>query len=147
MSTDRDDIENLLARYCELFDQGKLDEYAQLFAHGRIVGPDGAVRDGPEAIRTHHEEHTRFYDDGLPHTAHVLSNVEIHIDDDGASASSRCYVTIFQARPDFPLQAIYVGRYVDRFEKREGAWSWLERRALADMVGDASQHAPHLPRS
>lgn len=47
-------ISNLLARYCELFDLGDYEGYSNLFTHGRIIGPDGAVREGPVTIVDHH---------------------------------------------------------------------------------------------
>ena len=35
--------------------------------------------------------------------------------DDGQTARARSYVTVYQALPDFPLQAIFVGGYIDEF--------------------------------
>jgi hypothetical protein len=149
VSDDRDQIENLLARYCLLFDQGELEEFSRLFEHGRVIASDGRVFEGPEGVRRNHEERTTFYPDGKPHTAHVISNILIEISEDGTSASSSCYFTIFQGLPDFPLQPISVGRYLDRFARsdRTGPWRWIERRAIADMIGDAGHHAPHLRRT
>lgn len=77
---DRAQIENMLARYREYYDQGNLEEYSQLFKHGRTISPDGSLREGAEAVRKHHEELAHFYD-GKPNTAHVISNIRIEIDD------------------------------------------------------------------
>jgi len=107
MTSDRDEIENLLARYCETYDAGDFATYAALFRHGRVAGPTGAF-ETPEEIVAYHTKNCRLYD-GRPLTRHVTTNIEVHVGDDGQTASSRCYVTIFQATPSFPLQVIFVG--------------------------------------
>jgi hypothetical protein len=78
--------------------------------------------------------------DGRPSTKHVLSNVTITLGRDGRSASSRCYFTVMQARPDFPLQPILCGRYHDAFDRVDGEWRYADRLILPDLVGDLSRH-------
>jgi 3-phenylpropionate/cinnamic acid dioxygenase small subunit len=138
MDDDRGEIENLMARYCELYDDGDFDGYARLFEHGHVVGPWSTLT-GPDEIRTFHEGNAILYD-GLPLTRHVTTNVQIRVDASGLAASGRCYVTIYQATPDFPLQVVYVGRYVDAFAKIDGAWWFTERKAEPLLVGDLSRH-------
>ena len=76
--------------------------------------------------------------DGVPGTRHVMGDVVVAVD--GAHATSRTSFTVFQARPDFPLQAVLVGRYHDAFVWADGAWEFRERVVHADLVGDLSHH-------
>ena len=61
--------------------------------------------------------------------------------DDGLTAKARSYVIIYQALPDFPLQAIFVGGYNDEFVKTDGEWRFSQREAVPFLVGDLSRHA------
>lgn len=139
MARDRDEIENLLARYCETYDAGDFAAYAALFAHGRVSGPTGAF-ETPDEIVAYHTRNCRLYD-GSPMTRHVTTNIEIHVDPAAATATSRSYVTIYQATPTFPLQVIFVGQYLDDFVKIDGTWWFAHRVAVPHLVGDLSAHA------
>ena len=78
--------------------------------------------------------------DGLPHTKHVTTNVWMEVDEAAATAEVRSYVTIWQGLADFPLQAIFSGRYRDRLVESGGEWWFAERWALPDVIGDMSRH-------
>ena len=146
MTSDRDEIENLLARYCETYDAGDFAAYAALFAHGRVAGPTGAF-ETPEEIVAYHLKNCLLYD-GSPMTRHVTTNIEIHVDAANATATSRSYVTIYQATPTFPLQVIFVGQYLDEFTKVDGTWWFATRVAVPHLVGDLSAHArEYVPRT
>ena len=79
--------------------------------------------------------------DGSPMTRHVTTNIEIHVDSEAATATSRSYVTIYQATPTFPLQVIFVGQYLDEFSKIDGTWWFATRTSVPHLVGDLSAHA------
>jgi hypothetical protein len=79
--------------------------------------------------------------DGSPQTRHVTTNIEVDVADDGETARARSYVTVYQALPDFPLQAIFIGGYIDDFVKADGAWRFSQRQAVPYFVGDLSRHA------
>ncbi len=140
---DRGEIENLLARYCELFDSGDLEGYAALFADARISSQMSDTS-GVDQVRAFHEANTIFYE-GLPHTRHVTTNIHIEIDDDRTTASARSYVTVFQATEDFPLQPVFIGQYQDRLRKVEGKWRFAERHCEPFLAGDLSRHAREHP--
>jgi hypothetical protein len=136
----RAQIENLMAAYCRAYDEGDLGAYAALFAHGRITNPfDGTPMTTAEQIEDFHRMHVYFYD-GLPQTRHVVTNIEIEVDEDAGSASGRCYLTVYQALPDFPLQAIIIGSFFDKFHRVEGTWYFLERQWVTHLMGDNSRH-------
>jgi 3-phenylpropionate/cinnamic acid dioxygenase small subunit len=136
---DRGQIENLLARYCRLYDNGDFEAYAQLFADARVVGPLSTLNSVDEIV-AYHRSNCLLYD-GSPRTRHVTTNIEIDVADDGLSATGRSYVTIYQAVPDFPLQVIFVGGYIDEFAKIDGKWRFAQRQAVPYLVGDLSHHA------
>jgi 3-phenylpropionate/cinnamic acid dioxygenase small subunit len=136
---DRGQIENLMARYCRLYDSGDFEGYAQLFDGARVVGPLSTLNGAAEVL-AYHRENCLLYD-GSPRTRHVTTNIEIHVDAAGATATATSYVTVFQALPDFALQAIFVGAYDDQFAKRDGEWRFAQRTAIPYFVGDLSRHA------
>lgn len=139
----RSQIENLLAKYCRLYDDGNLDEYADLFQHGAISG----MRSHNEIVNFH-RSNIYFYD-GEPRTRHVISNIEVEINEEAGTASGRCYLTCYQAAPGFPLQPIFVGSYIDQFRRVDGEWWFADRQFESHLMGDTSRHArpdTNLPR-
>jgi 3-phenylpropionate/cinnamic acid dioxygenase small subunit len=136
--SDRDQIQNLLATYCRTYDSGDFQAYAELFRHGDIGSPQG-LHSTVEEVADFHRRNCILYE-GVPNTRHVITNIHIEVDDGGLTASGACYVTIFQAAPDFPLQVVFVGSYIDTFQKIDGRWWFKTRRAVPHLVGDLSKH-------
>ena len=83
---------------------------------------------------------TRVYDDGLPHSHYVVSNLMIDIEDGGDTATAWSYYTVFQSLPDFALQPISAGRYQDAFARVDGKWRFTSRQMHADHSADLSRH-------
>jgi 3-phenylpropionate/cinnamic acid dioxygenase small subunit len=131
----RSEIENLLAKYCRLYDEGDLDGYADLFRHGSISG----MRTPAEIVAWHRRN--VIYYDGSPKVRHVISNLELEIDDTSGFASGRCYVVVYQALPDFPLQALLIGSYRDKFRRIDGRWHFIDRQFDRHLTGNYSRHA------
>ena len=96
---------------------------------------------GVAAIRAVYDDVILY--DGVPSTRHVMGDVVVAVD--GVRATSRCSFTVFQARPDFPLQAVLVGRYHDAFACVDGAWEFRARIVHADLLGDLSHHMRSAP--
>jgi 3-phenylpropionate/cinnamic acid dioxygenase small subunit len=140
---DRGQIENLLARYCELFDSGDLDGYVALFEDA-TVSNQFESNNGPAELKAFFERNCHFYD-GQPHTRHVTTNIYVEIADDGQTAVSRSYVTVFQALEDFPLQPVFIGQYQDQLVKRDGQWRFKSRNCEPYLAGDLSRHARQYP--
>jgi len=128
-------IRALVAAYGERLDAGDLDGVAALFRNARWCSGTRTLTD-VDAIRRVYDDVILY--DGIPCTRHVMGDVVVAVD--GATATSRCSFTVFQARPDFPLQAVLVGRYHDTFACVEGAWEFRERIVRPDLVGDLSHH-------
>jgi 3-phenylpropionate/cinnamic acid dioxygenase small subunit len=136
--TDVDAITALVMTYAERLDAGDLDGVAALFAHATWRSPARTepLR-GAEEVR-HAYDGVVLYE-GVPATRHVVTNLVVELEPPDR-ARARSYFTVFQARPDFPLQAIICGRYHDTFERAAGAWRFTDRLILPDLVGDLSHH-------
>jgi hypothetical protein len=143
--SDREDIAYLIASYSHIYDSGDFDRYGELFRHGEIVNSTSQFTSSA-ALAAHHRNNTPLFD-GRPGTRHVTSNVCIDVDPGGTTASAVSYVTVFQAAPNFPLQSIFVGSYIDKFHKIDGKWWFKSRNVEPHLVGELGKHAnpPYLP--
>ena len=120
-------IQNLIHRYADLLDRGKVHEVGALFDHADVYMPGEAEpwsRAGQNRMAEIFRQWTRFYPDadGRPRTRHVTTN--LIIEEDGANrATAQSYVIVFQSvGEDFPIQPIIGGTYNDKFEKVDGKW-------------------------
>ncbi len=138
--TDGEEISALILRSAERIDAGDFGGMATLFEHA-VLRTDGhpEVRRGTDEVRTLYEAMVRLYD-GRPSTQHVTTNVQVEVAPDGQSAQARSVYTVFQARPDLPLQPIIGGRYHDSFARGPDGWHFTERIIFVDLVGDLSRH-------
>ncbi len=139
--SDECEIENLIHRHAELIDAGDLVAVAELFRDACIVAPDGGETCGFDAVLAMYQAATRIYpESGTPGTQHVTTNLQLQLDAAAGTATSRCYFTVFQGLPDFPLQAIIAGQYRDSFERTEAGWRFRRREMHPRLFGDLSQH-------
>jgi hypothetical protein len=130
-------IQNLLSRYCELFDEGDFDGYAALFTHGRIVNRHGTLT-GRDEVRAF-QENILLYD-GKPRTRHLYSNLQVELFDGDHRARTSSCVNVFQAVPGFPLQSILIGVYDCELEKVDDQWRFVQLRFTASLMGDCTRH-------
>lgn len=75
-------------------------------------------------------------------TQHSISNLLIHLD--GNSAKVETYVTAYhyRANADGPdTEMTYLGRYLDRFEKRSDIWRMRHRQVIMDWNQNADATA------
>lgn len=142
------DIANLLYRYAESIDGGRLVEAAALFRGARVYLQGRPDPIDADALLALWRRLIILYPDGTPHTQHVISNPIIEIDAAHGTASARSRYTVFQAAPALALQPVVCGRYHDRFERVDGAWRFTERAYFLDLSGDTRAHmnAAALPR-
>ena len=132
---DAEKIRALIAAYGERLDAGDLDGVAALFRNATWRSGTRSLT-GVATIRAVYDDVILY--DGVPSTRHVLGDVVVEVD--GVRATSRCSFTVFQSRPDFPLQAVLVGRYHDEFACVDGTWEFRTRVVHADLLGDLSHH-------
>jgi hypothetical protein len=143
-------IRRLILSYPELIDRGDLAGVGRLLggvrfgsATGRnapVIPLDQLTTRSAEQVEEVYREAVIIYDDGLPHTKHVISNIDITFSDDRQTATSRSYYAVLQALEDFPLQLIIAGRYEDAFAATGDGWRLAIRREYADLIGDLHHH-------
>ena len=141
MNDSRQAILRLMNEYCNAADAGDFEAFAKLFEHGvfHVIGDPTGPLDGREAVMGLLQNVTLY--NGKPLTKHVLSNVQIDVDEPNGVASAQSYITVFQAvPPDFPLQPIFIGHYHDKFERTGSQWRFKNRSISPDMIGDISHH-------
>jgi hypothetical protein len=139
--TDRGHIENLLARFCDLFDQGRFAEASALFAPDARYYASFFTANDPGELLEFWQRNVILHHGGTPQTAHVNTNIDIEIDDGAGTAVASSTMVCYQCLPDFVLQATHVVRCIDRFTRVDGTWRWNERRILPYLYGDTSRHA------
>jgi hypothetical protein len=68
-------------------------------------------------------------------TKHLLTNVLIELDVDVATSESHyfAYHRLAGKPPDAEVDNFSGGRYLDRFERRQGVWKMVERLGLLDF--------------
>lgn len=131
--TDEKQIQTLMNQYCYAIDRGDFATFAQLFEQAQWIA-EGQTPTKESA------NNLIVYPDGTPRTKHVISNIQIEIQEDGVEAKARSYVTVYQATDDFPLQAIFVGEYFDQFVKENDRWRFSIREIRHSLIGDMSKH-------
>ena len=137
----RMEVLRLMNEYCYRIDRGDVEGFAALFDNGSfgIIGdPTGPITADRKAMLAMLQNVTLY--DGKPHTKHVMSNIQIDIAASGTEAKAESYIIVFQALPDFPMQAIFGGHYLDRFSKKGQNWEFASREISPDLIGDLSRH-------
>ena len=126
---DKEEIRLLLTDYGRFLDARDLVSYSKLFAKdGEWVGGFGAVQ-GPAAIQAFMEKNIAGPNRG--NTFHILSNFEIQVHGDTATAWSRwTFVTPGADKKPAMSQA---GRYDDTFVRENGHWRFKRRTASNDI--------------
>lgn len=132
---DKEEIRNLLIDYGRLLDARDFAGYSRLFAKdGEWSGGFGTTQ-GPAAIQAFMEKNIPGPNSG--HTYHILSNFEIQVHGDTATAWSRwAYVT---PGPDQKPVIAQGGRYDDTLVRENGHWKFKRRVASNDIPAATSQ--------
>lgn len=126
---DIEEIRTVLTDYGRFLDARDFAAYARLFAKdGEWVGGFGTVK-GPAAIQA-------FMEKNIPgpntaHNYHLLSNFEIDVHGDTATAWSR-WTFIVPGQDQKPAMA-QGGRYEDLLIREVGRWKFKRRVALNDL--------------
>jgi 3-phenylpropionate/cinnamic acid dioxygenase small subunit len=125
--SDEDAIRRTIAQYCHLCDDGRFDEWADLYADDATFSVMGRTYTGRADVQA-------FIERGQPpdkRGKHICFNSVIDIDPDGESA--RAWTDyVFMDRDRAITSA---GRYHDRFVRHPDRWRFAERRIV--FLGDA----------
>lgn len=129
---DREAIRALILAYGQAHDHRDYRTFASLFAtNGEWIGGLGSAK-GPEAIFA-------LMDKSIGHaplpqgsgTYHVMTNDQIKIDGDRASATTKwLYIT---PGDDAAPKPTYLGHYDDLFIRENGEWKFLRRQSVSDI--------------
>ncbi len=141
----REGIRDLVARYNANGDAGRFAQVLELFAPDasmELVDAAGEVRryEGHEAIESIFTGTKARWDkpagrenaDRPHHVRHFVATHQIDVED-RTHASGRSYFAVLM-----PHGLDHWGRYLDRYEERDGRWVFTLRRALADGRRDES---------
>lgn len=135
---DKEEIREVLHRYCRANDRGDSQLLSTVF-HDDAVDDHGAyLGDIPGFIshveRMFHED-TPFGTSALQNMQHSLGTINIELDGDTAY-SEAYFVSTPITHPDEQGRvtiAPMLGRYLDRFERRNGDWRIAQRRVVKDV--------------
>ncbi len=131
---DKQAILDCVYRYCRGIDRHDDDIIASVF-HPDAVDSHGSFLGGiPEFVRFANDGHAKGT---LSHTHNITCHtVEI----DGHVAHGESYVIFALRLPDEKTVHVGGGRYIDRFEKRNGEWKISLRKLVMDwrLEADAS---------
>jgi uncharacterized protein (TIGR02246 family) len=136
-----DQIREVLARYCQFCDDGRFDEFAQLFTESAQFAVMGTVHEGRDAI-------VAFMSAAQPperRGKHMTSNTVIELDVSGAAATVFTDYVFVGRRKDGSFALTSVGRYHDRMRRdADGRWRISRREIvfLGDAVADVVQPLP-----
>ena len=128
---DRADIHDCLVRYCRGIDRND-PELALTAYHDDALDEHGAMA-GPARFVV--ESALLFHNSNQSRTQHSISNVYMEIDGDVASCETHYqYAGLNNDANPAPV-SIIGGRYVDRFERRDGVWKIARRISIIDWYG------------
>ncbi|MCZ7525529.1 MAG: nuclear transport factor 2 family protein [Acidimicrobiia bacterium] len=115
-------IRRLLAEYCQHYDDGRPEEFADLFAE------DGAFTVFGETRRGRREIHDTIGQrrPGMPPGQHVTYNTVLDVDDDGRRARARTDF-LYLTKTDGGFSVSQAGRYYDDLVREEDRWRFRSR--------------------
>ncbi|MCY1302572.1 putative lumazine-binding protein [compost metagenome] len=124
---DRQDIADCVTRYCRAVDRFDRELMRSVY-HDDAFDNHGSFSGGRDGFIdwafAYHQEHQ------LSHH-HMIFNHSVELD--GNQAHAETYWLFFgenRVKPD----TLAVGRYIDRFEKRDGRWAIAERVCVTESV-------------
>lgn len=128
-STPEEAIRRTITEYCHLCDDGRFDEWSDLFTPDATFVVMGGTQTGRDAITTWIARAQGPEARGK----HITSNHRIEVADDGATAKA---VTdyLFVARVDGGFAITSVGRYHDTFVRDPDRWRFTRREIV--FLGD-----------
>lgn len=134
---DREEIRELLARYCFLLDARDLGAFARLFAeNGEWISRNGRAT-GRAAIEALLDGLVPVPREGA-RRKHLTCNIVIELE--GASASVRSNFLVVRDSTAGPVIAV-AGTYADRLVKADGRWYFASRELFHDIAGESGLNA------
>jgi uncharacterized protein (TIGR02246 family) len=131
---DREEIRALIMAYGEAHDARDYRRFADLFAEtdGEWVGGLGTARGRSAIFALMDETIGHNPQPGGSGTYHVMTNDQIAIDGDRASAVTK-WIYLTPNESNNP-QMLFLGHYEDQFIRENGEWKFLRREAPVDIA-------------
>jgi ketosteroid isomerase-like protein len=123
MATDEDGIRTTIAQYCHFCDDGRFEEWADLYTEDAVFEVFGTEHRGRETVRA-------FIEKAQPpekRGKHVCFNSVIEVTGDTARAWTDF---IFLATTPEGPAITNTGRYHDRFRRDPDRWRFVERHIV-----------------
>jgi ketosteroid isomerase-like protein len=124
---DRERLYELVTRYCRAIDRAD-EELLLSCYHADATQDHGAYKGEIPGLVTHLRG--RALDPAKGALQHVVSNCRFELDGDVAYGET--YLRTVMTDPEGG-QLLSFGRYVDRFERREGEWRIAHRQVIIDV--------------
>ena len=123
--SEREQVANLLAKYCFVTDRGSAEEMAALFWDDASVTFGENVNSGIDAVRAGFAAWIAKMRDPVEGLRHVLHTPLIEIDGDAATAEAYYDADGHSRRRGKRIHLR--GLYRDRLERRNGEWRFLAK--------------------
>jgi uncharacterized protein (TIGR02246 family) len=125
---DRDEIRQLIARYCHLVDTHQTQAWVSLFSEDALLVIGDRRTQGHDALTALCNGLVALYE--KQPMRHVVDNVVVDVDGDVATAQS--YLQIVS--PGSPPVFMQSGRYHDQLRRADGRWVFTERYMEPDIT-------------
>ena len=138
---DVEDIRRLLTDYGRDLDRRDFKAYSELFARDGVWDGGFGAAKGPAEIRAMMEKSIGGAQvTGAQSNFHLLTNFEIEVHGDSATAWSRW--TFVAQDPDKRARILYAGRYEDELVREAGRWKFKRRTVRGDLPGQPPPQGP-----
>jgi 3-phenylpropionate/cinnamic acid dioxygenase small subunit len=122
--TGEEAVRRTLARYCQLCDDGRFDEWAGLYTDDATFTVMGQTYSGPAEIQA-------FIEKGQPperRGKHLIGQSVIDLDDGTGTAAAVTDYTFIARTPEGGYAITSAGRYHDSFRRADdGSWQFTSR--------------------
>lgn len=126
----RQQIADVTMAYCRGVDRGDAALLAEVFHHDSTM-ISGAFNGNGQDFAT---EICRIVDEAFEQTFHSIANQWIEVDGDGAVGETYVIACSTTRGGETASETLTGGRYLDRFERRDGRWRIAERTFVMDWT-------------
>jgi uncharacterized protein (TIGR02246 family) len=133
IAEEKDEIRELMARYCHALDACSFDEVASLFAdNGEWSTTYGSAR-GRAQIEALLASVVPRPGEG-PQRKHYITNIIIKLGDDGRATARSDYLVVRESPGG--LIPVMGGTYLDAFLKQGDVWRFVRKELVHNIAGD-----------
>jgi hypothetical protein len=125
---DKEELRDLVTRYCLYIDSGRYDDWVGTFTEDGVFDSPILGRWQGKAMLKQFTEKYRAWT-GAAQPRHCVMNVLLNVE--GNHATGECYLLMTHAEAG-KAELIVSGRYEDKMEKVNGKWLFKERKVKPD---------------